>query len=302
MNKQLHILGAGRAGTTLASAWREAGLVDIGLVMNRSQSSASAATQSIGAGVPVSEWMPAFQHAIEQAKDQQHWVMLAVPDGDLLEVANNLADWLPNTNQPALVFHISGQLDNQVLARLAEQGIATASAHPVLAFAQPEIARQQMAGSYCMISAETGTADGLEKLFSGIGMHCLQAPEGLDKATYHAAMVCASNFTCALQYLAGQLAEQAGLPADSARKLLANLSQKSLSVVEQNGPLQALTGPIERGDVQASQRLLQSVNSMPNKQATALQAMADIVIEMAQNKHSINQQQTDALRQLLNSD
>lgn len=285
---------------TLARAWHDAGLIDIGLIMNRSQESAEQASQSIGAGVPISDWVPAFQQAIEKFADQQHWIMLAVPDGDLAEVASNLADWLEGIRQPVLVFHISGQLDNQVLSVLAGRGIAIASAHPVLAFARPETARQQLHGSYCMISTDAGDiGDELEALFSGIGMHCLQASADMDKATYHAAMVCASNFTCALQYLAGQLAEQAGLSAEDSGRLLVDLSQKSLSAIQQHGALQALTGPVERGDIQATGRLLKSISQLPKQQAATLNSVAAIVVEMAENKNSINQEQAITLRQLL---
>ncbi len=285
---------------TLARAWHDADLIDIGLIMNRSLESAEQASQNIGAGVPTIDWVPAFQKLAEKSVDQQHWVMLAVPDGDLLDVAGKLADWLEGIQQPALVFHISGQLDNQVLSALAKRGIAIASAHPILAFAQPETALQQLHGSYCMISANVGAiGDELEALFSGIGMHCLQAPADLDKAAYHAAMVCASNFTCALQYLAGQLAEQAGLSAEDSRQLLVDLSQKSLSAVQQHGALQALTGPVERGDTQATGRLLKSIDQLPEQQAAALNSVAAIVVEMAENKNSISQAQAIALRQLL---
>lgn len=304
---RIHILGAGRAGATLARAWHIATLADIGVLVNRSLESAESAADSIGAGVAAAQWLPAFGEQISAFPEQAHWIMLAVPDGVLAEVAhalaNRLADNLvrnPDT-QPVLAFHISGQLDNQVLEPLARQGIATASAHPVLAFAQPKTALQQLPGSHCLISAEHDHFPALEALFSGIGMHCVAAPPGLDKSMYHAATVCASNFTCALQYLAGELAQQAGLPEDSARPLLASLSQRSLESVAEHGPLPALTGPIERGDAAAVERMLKAIGQLPEQQADGLRALAAVTMAMAREKGGIDAAQLSALRNLLDA-
>jgi len=145
---RIHIVGAGRAGSTLASAWVDAKLADIGVVMNRSDASANDAVKLIGAGSPVSRWLPSYQQQIEQYPNQPHWLMLALSDSALSLMASKLAAYLTENNKPELVFHISGQLGTQVLAPLAEQGIAVAAGHPVLAFAQPGVARQQLHNSY----------------------------------------------------------------------------------------------------------------------------------------------------------
>ncbi len=298
---RIHILGAGRAGTTLAQAWVEAGTADIGLVMNRRYDSAVSAVRRIGAGYPVKSWVPAFGEFIAAHKEQPDWIMLAVPDGDLAVVAETLAQGLNESIKPVLVFHISGQLDNQVLMPLFEQGIATASAHPVLAFSQADTARQQLLDSYCLLAADVETQPQLQRLFSGIGMRCVIAPSDLDKTAYHAAMVCASNFTCALQYLAANLAQQAGLPAESALELLTNLSQHSLEGIAEHGPLDALTGPIERGDSGATRQLLSVIKRLPKQQSASLMALARTVLEMAQTKQSINHKQASQITELLDA-
>lgn len=295
----MHLLGAGRAGATLAHAWQQQGLADIGLIRNRSETSAQAAAERIGAGTPVTQWMPAFAEQYDRHPDQSHWVMLAVPDGHLADAAGELSGWLIDAPRPALAFHISGQLDNGALAALAQQDIVTASAHPVLAFAQPDTAYAQLRGSYCVISAGEAVYPPLAALFEGIGMQCLGAPPELDKSAYHAAMVCASNFTCALQYLAAALTQQAGLPADSARRLLTDLSQRTLASIAEHGPLAALTGPIERGDEHATRRWLRTLDALPAAQRDCLRALAGTVVQMAQDKHSISDDQATALRQLL---
>ncbi len=296
------MVGAGRAGTTLAQAWQHAGLADTGVVLNRSTDSAAKAVGQIGAGQAVSSWPVAlFAASPADSEDPSaDWIMLAVPDGELPDVAAMLARALQAGDQPALVFHISGQLDNSVLAPLAEQGILTASAHPVLAFAQPDTARQQLPHSHCLLVAEDQAYQWLEYLFAGLGMDCIRAPENLNKAQYHAAMVCASNFTCALQYLAENLAGQAGLSIGSARQLLTNLCQHSLTSVARHGPLMALTGPIERGDLIATERLLQAWQVLPDSQSDTLIALAATVADMGQAKSSLDASQRTALQKLFN--
>jgi len=139
----------------------------------------------------------------------------------------------------------------------------------------------------------------LQQLFTGIGMRCVIAPADMDKTSYHAAMVCASNFTCALQYMASNLAHQAGLSEQDARQLLINLSQHSLDSIAIDGPLNALTGPIERGDVDATKQWLSALTGLPEQQANALRSLANVVLDMAKAKQSTSTSQIDAMTELL---
>ncbi len=298
----IHILGAGRTAGTLARAWIDNGVARVGLILNRSYASAAAAAEQIGAGRPVTSWETEFNRYMLDSNGSPQWILLGVPDGDMAAVVTRLTEWLQETPQmPTLAFHLSGQLSNEVLMPLQRHGMAVASVHPVLAFAQPETARRQLTDSHCMISANADIQPMLERLFSGIGMRCIAAPPTIDKAVYHAAMVSASNFTCALQYMAVNLARQAGLPEREALQLLTGLSRHSLSTIAEHGSLDALTGPVERGDIAATRRLLSAIESLPEVQSASLRSLSEIVLEMAKAKGSIDPEQAAELAELLES-
>lgn len=282
----LHIIGAGRVGSTLGRAWHTAELLDIDLVINNRLLTAQQAVAWMGAGQACERDSNPWLNKLKDQQNQPHWIMLAVPDGNLTEVVNQLADELRHLAKPELVFHVSGQIGVSVLEPLEKLGIRTACVHPILAFSQPSIALTQLAGSHCLVTANTDNYSSIESLFSAIGVCCHAAPQSLDRRKYHAAMVAVSNFTCGLHYLALDLAQESGLSSDIAHELLTNLAQRSLAGVTRYGALSALTGPIERGDKIAIKALLKVFDDQPIVHATALRALADVVEEMAERKQS----------------
>lgn len=74
--------------------------------------------------------------------------------------------------------------------------------------------------------------------------------DSADKVKYHAAAVLASNAVVGLFYSAQQLLSECGFAEEESRKLLAPLITENVSSIVKNGCAKALTGPVERADVQ----------------------------------------------------
>ena len=136
-------------------------------------------------------------------------------------------------------------------------------------------------------------------MFAQLGMHVITAPAELDRAHYHAALVMVSNFQCALHNIAEQLLTQAGFQSQQIRPLLASLSATVSANLADSGSLAALTGPLERGDTAASERLLQACAQLPVEQQQAVHALAAVVLQMASDKGSLTARQLAAIRALL---
>src|SRR5688572_39286 len=99
--KTLNIIGAGRAGRTLAALWRHHGVFAIGNVCNRTLSSAQDAVAFIGAGEPAADW---------RAMGYAELWMITTPDDEIAHAAASLA--ASNLARAGdVVFHCSGALD-----------------------------------------------------------------------------------------------------------------------------------------------------------------------------------------------
>lgn len=282
MVTRLHIVGCGRAARTLARLWHEAGVFEIGALVNRSLESSDAAAAFIGAGCGA-ETLPSIA-----AGD---WLMLGLPDAALAEAAGRLGK--DTTRRPALAFHLSGAERAEVLRPLAGQ---VAAVHPVCPFADPEHARTVFAGSFALGEGDPKALDLLLPRFEAIGARCERfAPR--DKRLYHAATIAASNFLNVLDDLALKLAEAGGLERSRALPLLAALQRNALASIERAGPEQSLTGPIERGDTETVGRLRTALaGGVGPAERDLFDALGRATADLAARKHAAGDGRTGTMR------
>lgn len=267
---RLHVFGCGRAARALARRLNDGGIVEMGQIVNRTTASAGEAADFIGAGMPVAD----FDAGIEGG-----WLMLGLPDGALLDGASELAAKLPAS--PQLAFHLSGSVPAAVLAPLQ---VPTAAVHPLRAFADPAVAVDQFDPTWCVAEGDDAALQWLQPAFERAGGRWLTF-RGRNKPAYHAATVAASNFLVTVNALARALAEQAGLDPVQAAGLLADLQHGTLAGLAERPAIEALTGPIERGDVAACRSLHRAVaDSLDPAQANLFDALARATLDLAVRK------------------
>jgi predicted short-subunit dehydrogenase-like oxidoreductase (DUF2520 family) len=202
------IVGAGRLGSALALALREAGIAVEG---------------PLGRGE-----RPRGCHAI----------VLCVPDAEIPAASEVVTGAAP------FVGHTSGATP---LSALAHAGVERFGMHPLQSFvdgAGPDAFRD--AG--CAVAGSTPEALELAfSLARAIGMTPFEIDDA-GRAAYHAAASIASNFLVTLEAAAETVAAGAGLEPEEARALFAPLVRRTLDNLVERGPRDALTGPVARGD------------------------------------------------------
>lgn len=284
MNRPLvHALGCGRAARSILRWLLENDRIEIGQVCNRSLDSAAEAVEFMGAGHEVE----VLDHDITGG-----WLLLGLPDGELDGAARGMACRMPG--QPELAFHLSGSTPASVLEPL---GVPVASVHPLRAFADPAGAVTGMKGTWFVAEGPSDICSRLEPVFTRAGGRWLTLKDG-DKALYHAATVVASNYLVTLTQLARTLARAAGMEPGSASELLGHLQATTLKGLEVASPSQALTGPIERGDLAACTRLVQAVEQFDPANAQLFRTLALATLDLAIEKRG-PKPSDQPLRQLL---
>lgn len=233
----LSVIGAGRVGRTLCRLWLEHGVLAIGDVLNRTTESAEAAVAFIGAGRPIADW---------KRLEPADVYMMSVPDDAIEDCVERLrgSGAVP---RGAIVFHCSGSKPSSVLAPLAEEGTRIASVHPVKSFADPGRAVQTFDGTECALEGDAEACALLETAIERCGGRVFRV-DAEHKLVYHAATVFASNYAVALLEVALRCFERAGLGRDRALSIAMPLIRGTIENVGLLGTVDALTGPIARGD------------------------------------------------------
>lgn len=285
---RLSIYGAGRLGQSLGHLWHQQQLAHITQVICRTPARAAAAVAFIGSGQPCTPFDP--------PADCDIW-LIACPDAHIAEAASWLRD-RAQLSAAQQVFHCAGSLSHQALAAAHPAGLA--SIHPVHAFATPAHSVKNFTGSCCVAEGQPAALAVLKPLFTAVGGRWLVLPTATAsaKALYHAATVTASNHLVSLLAHAQHLASCAGLPAEDAAALLQPLAQQNLHNVFQAGAVQALTGPISRGDLSTVAAHLDALAPQPADQAL-YRALAQATLALARRQGFCSDTQLAALAHLL---
>jgi len=234
------VVGAGRAGGSIAAAAQAAGLdVTIG---SRELNPADATV-----------------------------VLLCVPDAAIPDACAAVA---PLLESGVFVGHVSGATGLEALATAAARGCETFSLHPLQTIPTP---KTDLAGAPCAVSGSSAESAAIASaLAERLGMRPFDVPEE-GRAAYHAAASMASNFLIALEESAARLMESAGV--NDAREVLAPLVLRTAANWADAGA-EALTGPIARGDEATVARHLETLAQKAPELQPLYEALADRTREL----------------------
>lgn len=253
----LCIAGAGRAAGALAHALHKAGW-EIGAVVCRTQESARAAAQRIGAGRPA---------AFDDEFPLGDVLILGVPDDAIAEAAQELAA-RTSASLPGVALHLSGARAANELRPLAERGISIGSLHPIRALPAGE-PPETLAGTWFGLEGEGKALESARRMVDDLQGRAIEIPEG-SKVLYHAAATFASNAVVASFDSALRLADAAGLDPEEARQALGFMLEAAARQAAAKGPKGALTGPVARGDEETIACHLKAIARLEQPELEAL--------------------------------
>ena len=193
----------------------------------------------------------------QDAVDASDVVFITVPDGAIGGVAA-VVDWRPGQ----AVVHCSGARGLEVLTVPEQAGALVGCLHPLQSFpaAEPDLTRFE--GITCGIDAASPLDAILEAIAGDLGARTVRLT-GVDRSLYHAAAVLISNDAIALTAAATRAWTLAGLPEAAAREALAPLLLGAAGNIAAHPLIEALTGPVARGDVGTVERHLDALARDP---------------------------------------
>jgi len=287
MQYRLNFIGCGQLGKALGSLWHNNSAVIIGDVLTRSMSSAKIAVATIGAGKPVDS-ITTMQRA--------DIYLVACADDDIEPCSQQLADsglLLKND----VVFHCSGSQSSALLQACQDSGAFIASIHPIKSFANPVLAIQSFAGTYCGVEGDESALTILSPIFTAIGAN-LVAINAKHKTLYHAASVIASNYLVTLQEISLQTFEKAGVSRQEAMAILQPIVNGTVDNVFRLGTTAALTGPIARGDAKVVGAQLSAMEAWDEELAALYRQLGLLSLPLANGQGNASAENLAVLRSL----
>ncbi|WIO73327.1 DUF2520 domain-containing protein [Porticoccaceae bacterium LTM1] len=286
----LNLIGCGKLGRTLAKLWLDNGGVEIGGIVTRHMESAQQAIGFVGSGT--------YAQSIQELPKADIW-LIATPDSEIANAAQQLADAAVVT-KGNVVFHCSGALPSSILAPLGNAGAKIASAHPIHSFADPQRSLGTFKGTFCAVEGDQSAQDILIPLFEKVGARTFSLSSE-NKPLYHAATAVASNYLVTLLHTAASMLEKAGMQRKQALEMLEPIVLQTASNTCQKDSVDALTGPIARGDVGTIEQHLKAIASQSPEFDSLYRLLGEHTLPLAEIQGAASKLALTQLAELLSS-
>ena len=266
--KQIAFIGAGRVAVTIGKYLSERGVPVAGYYDTSRQSADEAATFTNSQAFTDEQGVVAAGDVI----------FIATPDDCIGTVWNKIK---PMNISGKLIGMFSGSLSSSLFSGIGTTGASGASIHPMYAFSDKKSDYQQLKYVPFTVEGDTPAVSFLCELWEGLG-HTVTVIRPEDKVRYHAAASVASNHMIALYDMSLSMLADCGFKREDAVRLLTPLIRNNVSAMLSASPEEALTGPVERNDIETVRHHLQALT--PEERAVYA-PLAERLITVSEKKH-----------------
>lgn len=261
-------IGAGNVGSCLGQYFVHNNITVTGYY-SRTKASAQEAASRINGQVFSS---------IDNLLTSSDVLFLTVPDGAIEAVWEQVRT---RDIKGKFICHCSGSYSSTILSGSEDAGAYGYSIHPMFPFNRKTITYEDIHQAVFSVEGNAFHKETLLDLLTPCGNKFISI-HSEDKTKYHAAAVFASNLMVGLMEESIQLLEECGFTRDDAYDALKPLATTNLDNIFKVGTKEALTGPVDRNDIDTVKNHLDVLEGRPRK---VYQALTDEIIDIAANKH-----------------
>lgn len=244
MNKEFALIGASRAGVSLAYHLVKKGYRPA-YCWNRNVKKYSLIRKYIE--------FDRFLGSLEKVEIPPRIVIIAVSDDAIKKIASRIAlSWRKLDGVTA--FHISGTLSSDVLSLLAEKGANTGSLHPFVSIPDIETGIKRIPDT--IFTCEGEVASFLQGIAKEIGKDGIIVT-ARQKAFLHVTAVFLSNYVVTMVSEIKDVLEKEGLTRVDLENLLLPMVKEAGGTALKRKFIEAITGPIVRQDEETIKKHLQ---------------------------------------------
>ena len=207
-------------------------------------------------------------------------LFITVPDGLIRSVFEEIRT-LPIRGK--YICHCSGSISSQdAFSGIEGTGAYEYSVHPLFAVSDRFETYRELADAFFTLEGNPGHLQDMKDFLTGAGL-TVRTIDPSAKTRYHLAAVYSSNLICALLGEGIRLLTECGFDEEDARKALSPLILGNVQHVLEEGPVKALTGPVERGDTVTLTKHLQTCGNEEDRQLYRL--LSKKLIPLARGKN-----------------
>ena len=280
------IIGAGMVGTAIGYLLKKAGY-EIVAIADKSAAALRRA-QSYTGGKACRKPQEVLREA--------DCILITTPDDIILSVCKDIA------RSPLIkdkyIFHMSGAGGLDLLDSARKAGAAVGSIHPLQSFSSVDNAIQNIPSSYFGITVDAKAKTQAETIVLALGGKPIYI-SSQQKSLYHAAACVASNYLVSLLNVVESIYQSIGINENDAKKAYLPLIYGSLKNIELSGSVQALTGPIARGDSGTIQKHVDAINANLPQYASLYSSLGLVTIKLARAKGTLNSRQAKKISNIL---
>ncbi|QNO13806.1 DUF2520 domain-containing protein [Alkalicella caledoniensis] len=274
-------IGAGKVGTVFGHYLKENGLNVVGYYSRNPESAQKAA-----------EFSSAKVLSLEEVVEQSDIVFLTTPDSVIKKVCDDIGENIGFSNNQTIV-HMSGALKSDILSKAKAQGANTFSLHPMQSFADTKKSIDAIHNTFFTMEG-TGDKSAILEILKKIG-NKFKEIEPEHKPLYHAAACVASNYLVTLAKVSTNMLKTIGFNEQEGHDVLMPLMQGTMDNIDKLGVVDALTGPIVRGDMVTIQNHLENLN---DDQKSFYSALGLETLDVAE-KRGLRKEDIEALKKIL---
>lgn len=180
------------------------------------------------------------------------------------------------------VCHCSGALTSEIFEGALEKGAFVCSVHPMLAVSDRFSDFKKFAGAFFTVEGNEKAYSLIKKILEDAGntVKIIENPQ--KKSLYHLSCALQSNLINVLVYMGTSFLKECGFEEDEAVQAVKPLIRGNLENIFLKGPIGALTGPVERGDVSTVKK---HIELLKNDDKVIYKLLSKKLVEIAEIKN-----------------
>lgn len=197
-----------------------------------------------------------YFRSVEELIAASDSIIVSTPDGVIASVWETLDK---SKISGKVICHLSGSLSSDVFSGCGDYGAYPISIHPMFAFSNKESVYRQLKNVCFTLEGHPCAVTLWEKIFALFGNATVKIDKSV-KTKYHAAASLLSNHVLAVLQMGYEMLMDCGFCEREARSFSEVLVRENVEHMIKDGATGALTGPIERADMETVKKHLSVMN------------------------------------------
>jgi predicted short-subunit dehydrogenase-like oxidoreductase (DUF2520 family) len=287
MEKKVVFIGAGNVAFHLSHALSEKGYKISGIFSKKKSSAMRLA----------SYFRATYATHFNDSITDSDLLFITTPDDQIEKVAKGLCK-SKVIRRNHLLIHTSGLLGVEPLVSVEKFGAIPLSMHPAYSFSSRSYKKNELKGVWFVLEGtQRATREG-KKITRALGGKTLVLRKG-KKYLYHLALVFASNLFVGIEDISLILLEKCGIKKRDGLEVIRPLVEITGKNIWEKGTEKALTGPIERGDIETIERHLQSLSHHARSYTKVYTDLSRHLLRMIELKGEVDKKTLRKLREIL---